>query len=600
VCRRRATGARGGGSRSTSQPSRVGRASPTSSAHTVDQASVARPEAKARRRTRSAGPGSPCTGSRVSEGKAASAPQSAATPVPTSRGAKLFYVAQFGNNSGLLRQMLRNRPWWTPGPGDPGNPAGRTFFEDKRTKVNNPSDDSADINFLWSQYTVKAFLEAMATHQQVNVTLNEEATVKMKPKKSKGAAQAVLPPRVHNHFEGDYWLTAKAGLRESIVNFYLAHGRDPFGAVPLTFVVKHGSGDKEYAQWRRAYDAISETKNQRIWLVKPGDKANRGNGIRIYDSAEEVADRVDSKERSWVVQKYMEHPLLIHKRKFDMRCYCLVTQEPGGGAFRAFFYREYYLRTASAEYNAKSKDRMVHLNNDAVQKKGEDYGKFEQANKMSVPEFQRYLDEHHSKDGVNVQERITPQIKSLMADAVRAAQERLNPRNIDHCFEVYGFDFMVDASYRTWLIEVNSNPCLDLCNAYLSYLIPKMLEEALSLTLDRLFPQGIFAGGGGQLGASAGLADDSELGAGTGWELIYNGASASQEVSADWVAKLPADAAGGGEPIDFALLGRDLLSPHVCRSRKGGKRGGSSKPPSSGGVSSAAAEASPSAEVEER
>lgn len=37
---------------------------------------------------------------------------------------------------------------------------------------------------------------------------------------------------------------------------------------------------------------------------------------------------------------------------------------------------------------------MVHLNNDAVQKQGEEYGKFETGNKLSLEEFQKFLDEH--------------------------------------------------------------------------------------------------------------------------------------------------------------------------------------------------------------
>jgi len=69
--------------------------------------------------------------------------------------------------------------------------------------------------------------------------------------------------------------------------------------------------------------------------------------------------------------------------------------------------------------------------------------------------------------------------------------EKLNPRNIDHCFEIYGFDFMIDCSLRAWLIEVNTNPCLALCNATLSRLIPNMLAGAFQLTLDRVFPQGL-------------------------------------------------------------------------------------------------------------
>jgi tubulin--tyrosine ligase len=37
-------------------------------------------------------------------------------------------------------------------------------------------------------------------------------------------------------------------------------------------------------------------------------------------------------------------------------------------------------------------NRMIHLTNDAVQKKCEDYGKFEPGNKLSFSDFQRYLD----------------------------------------------------------------------------------------------------------------------------------------------------------------------------------------------------------------
>ena len=29
------------------------------------------------------------------------------------------------------------------------------------------------------------------------------------------------------------------------------------------------------------------------------------------------------------------------------------------------------------------------------------------------------------------------------------------------CFEIFGFDYILDSSYRTWLIEVNTNPCLE-------------------------------------------------------------------------------------------------------------------------------------------
>merc|ERR1719238_1663979 len=109
--------------------------------------------------------------------------------------------------------------------------------------------------------------------------------------------------------------------------FYQSIGRDPFGAIPLTFIVREGTTDSQFAQFRLAFDAFKAESKHCMWLVKPGEWGNRGCGIRIYNNAEEVAQRVDSKEKVWAIQKYMERPFLIHKRKFDVRAYCLVVQE---------------------------------------------------------------------------------------------------------------------------------------------------------------------------------------------------------------------------------------------------------------------------------
>ena len=47
---------------------------------------------------------------------------------------------------------------------------------------------------------------------------------------------------------------------------------------------------------------------------------------------------------------------------------------------------------------------------------------------------------------------------------------------------------MIDENLKTWLIEVNTNPCLELSSSYLANLIPKMLENTMKITLDTLFP----------------------------------------------------------------------------------------------------------------
>lgn len=53
------------------------------------------------------------------------------------------------------------------------------------------------------------------------------------------------------------------------------------------------------------------------------------------------------------------------------------------GNLQAYWYNEGYLRTSSKDFNLKNvTNRLIHLTNDAVQKKSEDYGKFESGNKV--------------------------------------------------------------------------------------------------------------------------------------------------------------------------------------------------------------------------
>ena len=191
--------------------------------------------------------------------------------------------------------------------------------------------------------------------------------------------------RVYGKMENNYHLSNKKALFFNMKQYYEAIGQDPFNALPLTFHVKNGVLDPSYKDFRQTFDEFQKMPSfKNVWIVKPGENTNRGTGIQVFNKISEIENFMHQNEhiyQTFIIQKYIERPLLIKKRKFDIRCYGLLTSV--NGLQKGYFYEDGYIRTSCKEYNTNNlTNKYIHLTNDAVQKKSEDYGKFENGNKV--------------------------------------------------------------------------------------------------------------------------------------------------------------------------------------------------------------------------
>ena len=81
-----------------------------------------------------------------------------------------------------------------------------------------------------------------------------------------------------------------------------------------------------------------------------------------------------------------------------------------------------------------------------------------------------------------------PRVKDIIIDTILSVKQQLNPNKRKNCFELFGYDFMIDEDFRVWLIEVNTNPYFGIPNQYITDLLPKMLDDFTRIVVDPIYP----------------------------------------------------------------------------------------------------------------
>ena len=292
-----------------------------------------------------------------------------------------------------------------------------------------------------------------------------------------------------------------------ILKTIVLHRYTIFESTPTTFIITAGDENQEYDNFIARYKEIAKKQfnkehipekhcQENLWLIKPAN-LNQGRGIEIFHNLKDIQNFIYAQTANslWVAQKYIEKPLLYYGRKFDIRVWVLVTAK-----LEIFFYKTAYMRTSSDQYVTNAFDNYIHLTNNCLQKHGENFGKFEAGNTLPLSALQGYFDEKHSEQDVSVERHIIPRMKDLIIDTFMCVKKSMNPKRRKNCFELFGFDFLIDEDFRTWLLEVknflfillinkvNTNPYLGVPNEFIKNLLPEMIDDMLKIVLDPFFP----------------------------------------------------------------------------------------------------------------
>ena len=183
---------------------------------------------------------------------------------------------------------------------------------------------------------------------------------------------------------------------------------------------------------------------------------------------------------SIVLQKYLDNPLLYKKRKFDLRCYVLVDSN-----LNVFYCREGHLKGSSLKYDLNNPNKFIHITNYSFQKKSNKFEKYEFGNEISYKDFKLYLQKE--KISLDNFDNLINDMKYLIKISMNSVGKKFLKNNNVLCFEVFGYDFIIDNDFKPWILEINDNPGLAISSPVIEKLVPRMLDDALRLTIDKIF-----------------------------------------------------------------------------------------------------------------
>uniref|UniRef100_A0A8C9PNI3 Tubulin tyrosine ligase like 6 n=1 Tax=Spermophilus dauricus TaxID=99837 RepID=A0A8C9PNI3_SPEDA len=202
----------------------------------------------------------------------------------------------------------------------------------------------------------------------------------------------------------------------------------------------------------------SRSRKNKTYICKP-DSGCQGRGIFITRTVKEIKP-----EEDMICQLYISKPFIIDGFKFDLRIYVLVTScDP----LRIFVYKEGLVRFATTSYSYPCTDNLddicMHLTNYSINKHSSNFIQDAYCgSKRKLSTFNTYMENHGFNVG-QIWKAIEDVIIKTIISAYPVIKHNYHTCFPGHtlnsaCFEILGFDILLDHKLKPWLLEVNHSP----------------------------------------------------------------------------------------------------------------------------------------------
>lgn len=247
------------------------------------------------------------------------------------------------------------------------------------------------------------------------------------------------------HFPSAFQLSNKSHFWFNMSRLRCKFPKD-FNISPISYVLAQKDENEEFEMQRQLNPSS-------LWICKPINGTD-AKGIKIVDGQTHVPNRLGIRN-SYIASNYIDNPHLINGYKYDFRVFALVTSF---NPLKVYIYQDGLVCFCSEAYSTSGlciKNRTSHFTNNSVNWHNRD--------KVSLNwNFKQYRDECE-KLGINFDD-IWKQIKDVVVKTLLTAEGHVTSALNEHpsarkaCFEMLGFDIMLDDQMKAWVLEVNDWP----------------------------------------------------------------------------------------------------------------------------------------------